>query len=112
MMSAEDNLQNNDARDGEYSFKMPNTIPPYLIAIAVGDLEFRSLGKKKGVYTEPSMVEKSAYELADTEKMVEATEKIYGKYAWGRYDLLVLPPSFPFRRNGKSDAHICHADDS
>jgi leukotriene A-4 hydrolase/aminopeptidase len=96
VMSAEDNLQNNEARDGEYNFKMSKPIPSYLIAIAVGDLEFRSLGKRSGVYTEPSMIEKSAYELADTEKMIEATEKIYGKYRWGRYDLLVLPPSFPF----------------
>jgi leukotriene-A4 hydrolase len=95
VMSAEGNLQTN-ARNGDYSFKMTKAIPPYLIAIAVGDLQFKSLGKRTGVYTEPSMIEKSAFELSDTEKMVEATEKIYGKYAWGRYDLLVLPPSFPF----------------
>jgi aminopeptidase N len=75
---------------------MPHAIPPYLIAVAVGDLQFRSLGKRTGVYTEPAMIEKSAFELADTEKMVAATEKIYGAYRWGRYDLLVLPPSFPF----------------
>ncbi len=96
VMSAEGNSQNNDQRGGEYSFKMTHPIPSYLIAIAVGDLKFQSLGVRTGVYSEPSMLEKSAYELADTEKMVEATEKIYGKYRWGRYDLLVLPPSFPF----------------
>ncbi|MGI8639311.1 MAG: M1 family metallopeptidase [Pyrinomonadaceae bacterium] len=95
VMSAEGNLQTS-ARNGDYNFKMPNAIPPYLIAIAVGDLQFRSLGKRTGVYTEPAMIEKSAFELADTEKMVEATEKLYGAYRWGRYDLLVLPPSFPF----------------
>ena len=96
VMSAEGNSQNNNVRGGDYRFKMPHQIPPYLIAIAVGDLQFRSLGERTGVYTEPAMIEKAAFELVDTEKMVEATEKIYGAYRWGRYDILVLPPSFPF----------------
>jgi leukotriene A-4 hydrolase/aminopeptidase len=95
VMSAEGNSQTS-ARNGDYKFKMPYAIPAYLIAIAVGDLQFRALGNRTGVYTEPSMVEKSAFEFADTEKMVAETEKIYGAYRWGRYDLLVLPPSFPF----------------
>lgn len=95
VMSASGNSQT-VARNGDYRFSMTKPIPPYLIAIAVGDLKFKSLGKRTGVYSEPSMLKKSAYELADTEKMVVATEKIYGNYAWGRYDLLVLPPSFPF----------------
>lgn len=96
VMSAEGNLQNNSARNGEYNFKMTHPIPSYLIAIAVGDLQFQSLGTRTGVYTEPAMLKKAAYELEDTEKMVEAAEELYGKYRWGRYDLLVLPPSFPF----------------
>jgi len=95
VMSAEGNSQT-DARGGDYKFKMTKAIPPYLIAIAVGDLQFRVLGNRTGVYAEPSVVEKSAREFGDTEKMVEATEKIYGAYRWNRYDLLVLPPSFPF----------------
>ncbi len=95
VMSSETNPQN-APRTGDYRFKMTKAIPSYLIAIAVGDIKFQSLGKRTGVYTEPSMLKKAAWELADTEKMVAATEKIYGKYAWGRYDLLVLPPSFPF----------------
>src|SRR5205085_192064 len=95
VMSAEGNSQT-AARNGDYSFKMTHPIPSYLIAIGVGDLQFKSLGKRTGVYTEPAMLEKSAYELADTEKMVEAAEKLFGAYRWGRYDLLVLPPSFPF----------------
>ncbi len=95
LMSAEGNSQTN-ARTGEYEFKMPKAIPSYLIAIAVGDLKFKSLGKRSGVYSEPSVVEKAAKELEDTEKMIDATEKLYGEYMWGRYDLLVLPPSFPF----------------
>lgn len=95
VMSAEGNLQTSE-RTGEYNFKMTKPIPSYLIAIAVGDLQFKSLGNKSGVYTEPSVIEKAASELSDTEKMIEATEKIYGEYRWGRYDILVLPPSFPF----------------
>ena len=75
---------------------MTRAIPSYLIAIAVGDLRFRPMGKRTGVYTEPSMVEKAAKEFADTEKMIVATERLYGAYRWQRYDLLVLPPSFPF----------------
>jgi leukotriene-A4 hydrolase len=95
VMSAEGNSQD-AARGGEYNFKMTHPIPSYLIAIAVGDLQFRSLGARTGVYSEPSVIDKAANELTDTEKMVAATEKIYGPYRWGRYDLLVLPPSFPF----------------
>ncbi len=76
-------------------FEMEQPIPPYLIALAAGDIAFKSLGKRTGVYTEPAMLEKAAKELEDTEKMVEATEKLYGPYRWGRYDILVLPPSFP-----------------
>ncbi len=82
-------------KTGEYRFRMPQAVPPYLIALAVGDLEFRALSARTGVYTEPSMMEKVAYEMADTEKMVQATERLYGPYRWGRYDILVLPPSFP-----------------
>src|SRR5581483_6682106 len=93
VMSAEQDA--NAPRNGDYRFNMPQAIPPYLIALAVGDLAFKPLGPRTGVYTEPSMLEKAARELADTEKMVEATEKLYGPYRWGRYDILVLPPSFP-----------------
>jgi leukotriene-A4 hydrolase len=94
VMSAE-NLPDTP-RDGDYNFRMPQAVPSYLIALAVGDLSFKSLGRRTGVYAEPSVVEKAAKEFSDTEKMVEATEKLYGSYRWGRYDLLVLPPSFPY----------------
>ncbi|NUT01682.1 MAG: M1 family metallopeptidase [Sphingomonas sp.] len=79
-----------------FSYKMPHSVAPYMIAIGVGDLAFKSLGPRTGVWTEPAMLDRAAAELADTEKMVEAAEKLYGPYRWGRYDLLVLPPSFPF----------------
>jgi aminopeptidase N len=84
------------AADGDYRFDMPQPIPSYLIALAAGDLAFRSLGERTGVYAEPSVVEAAADEFVDTESMMEATERLYGPYRWERYDLLVLPPSFPF----------------
>ena len=79
-----------------FSFKMDHPVASYMIAIGVGDLVFRDLGPRTGVWTEPAMLDKAAAELSDTEKMVAAAEKLYGPYAWGRYDMLVLPPSFPF----------------
>ncbi|HEX2121778.1 MAG TPA: M1 family aminopeptidase/hydrolase, partial [Thermoanaerobaculia bacterium] len=94
VMSAENPTEAND--DGVYRFRMPQPIPSYLLALAVGDLAFRSLGRNSGVYAEKPMIEASAYELADTQAMIEAAEKLYGPYRWGQYDVLVLPPSFPF----------------
>ena len=94
VMSAE-NLSGT-ARDGDYSFRMRQAIPSYLIALGVGDLRFRSLGPRTGVYAEPPVIDLAAKELSDTEKMVVATERLYGPYRWGRYDILVLPPSFPY----------------
>jgi leukotriene A-4 hydrolase/aminopeptidase len=84
------------AADGVYRFRMPQPIPSYLLALAVGDLAFRSLGRNSGVWAEKPMIDASAYELADTQKMIDAAEAIYGPYRWGQYDVLVLPPSFPF----------------
>ena len=84
------------ARDGDYSFKMPQKIPSYLLAIAAGDLVFKQVGERSGVWAEPAMVDKAVAEFDDTEKMIDAAEGLYGPYRWGRYDLLVLPPSFPY----------------
>ncbi len=81
---------------GEFRFEMRQPIPSYLIALAVGDLAFRPMGTRTGVYAEPSVVESATAEFDDTEAMMTATERLYGPYRWGRYDLLVLPPSFPF----------------
>jgi aminopeptidase N len=82
--------------DGSYHFEMPQRIPSYLLALAVGDMGFRASGPRTGVYAEVPVVEAAAWELADTPKMVDAAEKLYGPYRWDRYDVLVLPPSFPF----------------
>lgn len=81
---------------GEYSFNMPEPVPSYLMAIAVGDLEFAGIGPRTGVYAEPEWIEAAAAEFEPLEKMVDIGENLYGPYRWGRYDLLVLPPSFPF----------------
>lgn len=80
---------------GEYSFVMPQAVPSYLIALAVGDLEFRETGPRTGVYAEKPMIKAAAKEFADTESMIQANEKMFGPYRWSRYDILVMPPSFP-----------------
>jgi aminopeptidase N len=79
-----------------FRFRMDKPVAPYLIALAAGDIAFQSLGTRTGVYAEPSMLSSAAAELADTEKMVAAAESLYGPYRWGRYDMILLPPSFPF----------------
>ena len=83
-------------RDGIYEFSMPQPIPSYLIALAVGDLHFKPMGERTGVYSEKGILDAAAAEFADTESMLIATEKAFGPYSWDRYDLLILPPSFPF----------------
>jgi aminopeptidase N len=79
-----------------FRFEMDNPVPPYLIAIAAGDIDFRALGPRTGVWTEPAMLDRAAAELTDTEAMVTAAEELYGPYRWGRYDMIVLPPAFPY----------------
>ena len=94
LMSASNPQERNET--GTYEFSMPQAIPSYLLALAVGDVYFESISDRTGVYAEASLLDTSAYEFADLEKMVQAAEALYGPYAWGRYDLIVLPPSFPF----------------
>ena len=85
-----------DKGSGVFRFRMPQAIPSYLIALAVGDLTFKAMSDRTGVWAEPAMVDAAAREFEDTEQMIKTTEALYGPYRWGRYDLLVLPPSFPF----------------
>ena len=79
-----------------FEFRLNYAVPPYLFALAVGDLAFRELGPRSGVYAEPATIDAAAFEFADVERMMTAAESLLGAYRWGRYDLLVLPPSFPF----------------
>lgn len=76
-------------------FHMPQPIPAYLLALAVGDIDSRDLGPRTRVYAEPGVVEAAAWEFADVEAMLEVAEGLFGDYAWDRYDFIVLPPSFP-----------------
>jgi len=82
--------------EGVYTFEQPNAIPSYLMALAVGDLSFKETGPRTGVYAEPVSLEKAAWEFEETEKMISTAEGLYGPYVWGRYDILLLPPSFPY----------------
>jgi aminopeptidase N len=79
-----------------YRFRMDKPVAPYLIAIAAGDLAFQPLGPRSGVYAEPATIKAAAAELVDTERMIDAAEALYGPYRWGRYDMIVLPPAFPY----------------
>ncbi|EDP94957.1 M1 family metallopeptidase [Kordia algicida OT-1] len=94
IMSAENPKEKNDS--GQYRFEMKQPISPYLIALAVGDLVYKEISPRTGVYAEKSMIDKVHYEFADMEKMVKAAEDLYGAYAWDQFDVVVLPPSFPF----------------
>lgn len=93
LMSAE---QGEKDANGEYHFNMPQPIPPYLLAIAVGDIKFNAISDHIGVYAEEYILDAAAEEFAETPLMEAAAEKFYGPYRWGRYDLIVLPPSFPY----------------
>jgi leukotriene-A4 hydrolase len=82
--------------DGVYDFTMDLPIPAYLMALAVGEVRFAPVGPRTGVYAEPEMLERARYEFAEMEDMLVIAEKLYGNYRWERYDLIILPPSFPF----------------
>ncbi len=94
LMSATNPTSKNES--GVYTFKMEQAIPSYLFALAVGNIEYQSLGDVAGVYAEPELLEASAYEFANMQDMVDTAESLYGDYRWGKYDVIVLPPSFPF----------------
>ncbi|MBS1782574.1 MAG: M1 family metallopeptidase [Bacteroidetes bacterium] len=93
LMSADNPQQKNDS--GIYHFTMDMPIPAYLMALAVGNIAFKEIDNRTGVYAEPQMLDKAAWELVDMGKMVSAAESLYGPYRWGRYDVLILPPGFP-----------------
>lgn len=86
----------NHALNGNYTFDQPHPIPSYLLAIGAGDIAVKETGPRSAIYAEPSVVGKAAHEFEDTEKMIATTEQLYGPYRWGRYDILVLPASFPY----------------
>jgi leukotriene-A4 hydrolase len=79
-----------------FRFKMPQPIPSYLFAIGAGNLAFHELGPRTGVYAELELIDAAAWEFAENEEKIVEAEKLLGPYLWGRYDLLILPPSFPY----------------
>jgi aminopeptidase N len=85
-----------DAGATVFRFDMPQPIPSYLFALAVGEITSRELGPRARVYAEPEGIEAAAWEFARIEDMLVEAEKLYGPYPWERYDMLVLPPSFPY----------------
>lgn len=94
LMSADNPVEKNET--GLYHFEMKQAIPSYLISLAAGDIVYKELGPNCGVYAEPGLIDTCAYEFEDLPEMMNAAEKIYGKYRWEQYDVLVLPYSFPF----------------
>ncbi len=94
VMSAKNSREKSET--GIYNFSMPYSIPSYLIALAVGDLSYTPLSSNTGFYCEPQLTKKCKNEFVDLPKMLAAAEKLYGKYRWNQYDLLILPYSFPF----------------
>jgi leukotriene-A4 hydrolase len=94
VMSAEHGTD--DAAHGTFRFHMAQSIPTYLLALAVGEIAFKAVGPRTGVYAEPGVVDRAADEFVDMERMLTAAEALDGPYRWGRWDVLVLPPSFPF----------------
>ncbi|VVT10188.1 M1 family metallopeptidase [Erythrobacter sp. EC-HK427] len=79
-----------------FEFVMDNSVPPYLVAIAAGNIEFAELGPRSGVWAEPEMIAAAEQELGDTEELIDAGIDLFGEYRWGRYDMIILPPAFPY----------------
>ena len=96
VMAAADRGRTEDGDLAIQRFEMPQPIPPYLFAFAVGDLVSKDLSKRCRVWAEPAQVEAAAYEFADVEAMIGAAEALFGPYDWERFDILTMPPSFPY----------------
>ncbi|MBN3316293.1 LKHA4 hydrolase, partial [Atractosteus spatula] len=99
VMSAVRDGQDADPLDSSrmvYRFRQAVAMPSYLIAIVVGALESREIGPRSRVWSEKEVVDLAAYEFAETEAMLKIAEQLAGPYVWGQYDVLVLPPSFPY----------------
>ena len=79
-----------------FRFRMPQPIPSYLFALAVGNLHFRELGPRTGIHAEPEILDAAAWEFEENETKIIEAEKLLGPYLWERYDLLILPPTFPY----------------
>ncbi|MFI5181468.1 MAG: M1 family metallopeptidase [Thermoanaerobaculia bacterium] len=79
-----------------FLFDMPQPIPTYLLALAAGPIASHDLSPRSRVHAEPEIVESAAREFDGVEAMIRTAEGLFGPYVWDRYDMLVLPPSFPY----------------
>ena len=93
VMSAE---QKKRTADGAWRFDLDKPIPAYLIALACGELASRDVSDRCAIWAEPSLVDRAHAEFEDTEAMIVSAEKLFGPYRWGRYDVIILPPAFPY----------------
>jgi aminopeptidase N len=96
VMAAEHIETENLEETRQYRYRMPQPIPSYLFGIAVGNLAFEDLGPRTGVYSEPEIIESAVWEFTKNEQTLIEAEKLFGPYLWDRYDVLILPPSFPY----------------
>ncbi len=96
VMAAADRGRTESGELATHRFEMPQPIPPYLFALAIGELAARDLSPRVRVWAEPAVVDAAAYEFADTEAMIGAAEALFGPYDWERFDILTMPPSFPY----------------
>ncbi|XP_061124778.1 leukotriene A-4 hydrolase isoform X1 [Syngnathus typhle] len=105
-----------DANRTIFRFRQNVAMPSYLIALVVGALESRQIGPRSRVWSEAEYVDRAAFEFSEvrppplagspplakrrstlqTEVMLKTAEDLAGPYVWGHYDILVLPPSFPY----------------
>ncbi|GAB5355776.1 hypothetical protein AAMO2058_000234400 [Amorphochlora amoebiformis] len=96
LMSAARLKRSSDGKKSVYTFEQNVPTPAYLVALVVGALEERKIGPRSSVWSEAEMVDAGAKEFEDTELYLKTAEDIAGPYVWGRYDILLLPPSFPY----------------
>ena len=86
----------NNGNNKTFIYALDIPIPSYLIAIAAGDIGSQNVSERCTIYAEKTVVEKAAWEFSDTEKFLKIAENYIGEYVWEQYNILVLPPSFPF----------------
>lgn len=96
VMAAAHSGVRNEGEHRIFSFNMAQPIPSYLFALAVGDIHFKEIGRRTGIYAEPQVLAEAAWEFAENESKLEQAERLLGPYRWDRYDMLIMPPSFPY----------------
>ncbi|MBI4914014.1 MAG: leukotriene A4 hydrolase C-terminal domain-containing protein [Acidobacteria bacterium] len=85
------------SRRGSISrFRMTRPVPAYLLSLAVGDLGFQAWGPRTGIHAERPLLPSAHREFRDMPRMLRVAERLFGPYRWGRSDLLVMPPAFPY----------------